>query len=116
MPVPDVPSCTASICRTVTAPVGMAVAPVLSLVMLSLTFAHWRSEERASSERREIDLRVAADRMAYNLADRMASYELVLRGLGGTSKAPERIDREEFQTYVRSCSCKRYGRACGAFH
>ena len=42
--------------------------------MLSLTFAHWRSEERASSERREIDLRVAADRMAYNLADRMASY------------------------------------------
>ena len=50
------------------------MAPVLSLVMLSLTFAHWRSEERASSERREIDLRVAADRMAYNLADRMASY------------------------------------------
>ena len=40
-------------------------------------------EERASSERREIDLRVAADRMAYNLADRMASYELVLRGFRG---------------------------------
>ena len=70
--------------------------------MLSLTFAHWRSEERASSERREIDLRVAADRMAYNLADRMASYELVLRGLRGYFEGSERIDREEFQTYVRS--------------
>ena len=81
---------------------GWLLAPVLSLVMLGSRFAHWRSEERASSERREIDLRVAADRMAYNLADRMASYELVLRGLRGTSKAPERIDREEFQTYVSS--------------
>ena len=65
--------------------------------MLSLTFAHWRSEERASSERREIDLRVAADRMAYNLADRMASYELVLRGLRGTSKAPSALTARSFR-------------------
>ena len=40
--------------------------------------------------------------MAYNLADRMASYELVLRGLRGYFEGSERIDREEFQTYVSS--------------
>ncbi len=81
---------------------GWLLAPVLSLVMLSLTFAHWRSEERASRERREVNLRVAVDRIGYNLADRMASYELVLRGLRGYFEGSERIDREEFQTYVSS--------------
>lgn len=74
MSVPDVPSAPPASAGLLQRRWGWLLAPVLSLVMLSLTFAHWRSEERASSERREIDLRVAADRMAYNLADRMASY------------------------------------------
>ena len=74
MPVPDTSSAPPAPAGLLQHRWGWLLAPVLSLVMLSLTFAHWRSEERASSERREIDLRVAADRMAYNLADRMASY------------------------------------------
>ena len=74
MPVPDAPFALPESTGLLQRRWGWLLAPVLSLVMLSLTFAHWRSEERASSERREIDLRVAADRMAYNLADRMASY------------------------------------------
>ena len=102
MPVPDTSSAPPAPAGLLQRRWGWLLAPVLSLVMLSLTFAHWRSEERASSERREIDLRVAADRMAYNLADRMASYELVLRGLRGYFEGSERIDREEFQTYVSS--------------
>ena len=74
MPVPDAPSALPESTGLLQRRWGWLLAPILSLVLLSLTFAHWRSKERASSERREIDLRVAADRMAYNLADRMASY------------------------------------------
>ena len=62
---------------------GWVLAPVLSLVMLSLTYAHWRSEERGSRERRDVNFQVAAERIGYNLADRMATYEMVLRGTRG---------------------------------
>ena len=81
---------------------GWVLAPVLSLVMLGLTYAHWRSEERGSRERRDLNFQVASERIGYNLADRMATYEMVLRGTRGYFEGSEKIDRQEFQSYVRS--------------
>lgn len=78
------------------------LAPVLSMVMLGLTYVHWSGEERNSRERRDLNFQVAAERMAYNLADRMATYELVLRGTRGYFEGSERIDRDEFRAYVES--------------
>ncbi|RLJ40086.1 EAL domain-containing protein [Acidovorax sp. 106] len=81
---------------------GWVLAPVLSLVMLGLTYAHWRSEERGSRDRRDVNFQVAAERIGYNLADRMATYEMVLRGTRGYFEGSERIDRQEFRSYVSS--------------
>ena len=61
---------------------------------------YWQSEEKNARAKREQNFEVAADQIAYNLKDRMATYEVVLRGVKGYFEGSERIDRAEFQAYV----------------
>ena len=61
---------------------------------------YWQSEEKNARAKREQNFEVAADQIAYNLEDRMATYEVVLRGVKGYFEGSERIDRAEFQAYV----------------
>ena len=74
--------------------------PLIALLTLGLTFLYWQSEEKNTRAKREQNFEVAADQIAYNLKDRMATYEVVLRGVKGYFEGSEHIDRAEFQAYV----------------
>ncbi|MGN8002399.1 bifunctional diguanylate cyclase/phosphodiesterase [Acidovorax sp. 22279] len=78
----------------------VVLPPLIALLTLGLTFLYWQSEEKNTRTKREQNFEVAADQIAYNLKDRMATYEVVLRGVKGYFEGSERIDREEFQAYV----------------
>ncbi|RZJ15369.1 MAG: EAL domain-containing protein [Acidovorax sp.] len=80
--------------------VPLVLPALVVLLMLGLTFLYWHSEERGARANREKNFQVAADQIAYNLKDRMATYEVVLRGAKGYFEGSERIDREEFEAYV----------------
>ena len=74
--------------------------PLAALIMLGLTYLYWQSEEDNIRAQRSQNFHAAADQIAYNLKDRMATYEVVLRGVKGYFEGSEHIDREEFRTYV----------------
>jgi hypothetical protein len=61
---------------------AVVLPPLVAVLMLGLTFLYWQSEERSARAKREQNFQVAADHIAYNLADRLATYEVVLRGQG----------------------------------
>ena len=78
----------------------IVLPPLVALVTLGLTALYWQSEERSAQAIRRQNFEVAADQVANNLRDRMTTYEVVLRGVKGYFEGSDRIDREEFQTYV----------------
>ena len=80
----------------------LVLPPIVALITLGLAALYWHSEERNSQAKRTRNFEVAADQIAYNLADRMATYQVVLRGVKGYFEGSERIDREEFQAYVQA--------------
>ncbi|WP_213083255.1 hypothetical protein, partial [Escherichia coli] len=57
--------------------------PLVALLTLGFTFLYWQAEERGARAKRAQNFQVAADHIAYNLKDRMATYEVVLRGVQG---------------------------------
>ncbi|MBU0893289.1 MAG: EAL domain-containing protein [Gammaproteobacteria bacterium] len=80
--------------------VPVVLPPLVALLTLGFTFLYWQAEERGALAKRAQNFQVAADHIAYNLKDRMATYEVVLRGVKGYFEGSERIDREEFRAYV----------------
>ncbi|WP_342720428.1 EAL domain-containing protein [Acidovorax sp. FHTAMBA] len=76
--------------------------PLIAVLTLGLTFLYWQSEERNALAQRDQNFQTAADQIAYNLKDRMTTYQVVLRGVKGYFEGSERIDREEFQAYVEA--------------
>ncbi len=80
----------------------MVLPPLVGLVILGLTYLYWQAEETNSQTKRQQNFEVAADQIAYNLKDRMATYEVVLRGVKGYFEGSESISREEFQSYVEA--------------
>ena len=78
----------------------VVLPPLVGLLTLGLTFLYWQSAESGARAKQEQNFQVAADQIAYNLKDRMATYEVVLRGVKGYFEGSERIDRAEFQAYV----------------
>ncbi len=79
-----------------------ALAPLIAVVSLSLTGLYWHGEERSVLAKRERNFELAVDHITYNLKDRMATYELVLRGIKGYFEGSERIDRSEYGAYVHA--------------
>jgi len=81
---------------------SMLLAPLLVLGLLSMVYLYWHTEQRQQADRQENAFAMAADRIAYNLQDRMNAYELVLRGIKGYFDGSENIDRTEFHAYVEA--------------
>ncbi|KAB2900832.1 MAG: EAL domain-containing protein [Burkholderiaceae bacterium] len=78
------------------------VAPLLTAAMLGLTFLYWQGESAAARERQRRSFDRAAEQIASNLKDRMAAYEVVLRGLKGYFDGSEAVSRTEFHAYVEA--------------
>ncbi|NMM77039.1 bifunctional diguanylate cyclase/phosphodiesterase [Rhodococcus sp. SRB_17] len=78
----------------------MLFAPLLVLVMLGLVYLYSHARETQEAEKQRHAFEMAADRIAYNLKDRMDAYELVLRGVKGYFDGSESIERDEFRAYI----------------
>ena len=74
--------------------------PVLTLFLLGLTFMYWQAAQREADAKRHQAFAVSVDRIVSSLKDRMAAYELVLRGVKGYYDGSDSIEREEFPAYV----------------
>lgn len=82
--------------------VPLVLPPLVGMFALGLSYLYWQGEEDNVQAKNALNFEVAADQVAYNLKDRMATYEVVLRGVKGYFEGSERIDREEFKTYVEA--------------
>ncbi|MDD2712093.1 MAG: EAL domain-containing protein [Simplicispira sp.] len=80
----------------------MAWACTLSFVLLGITALYWHTQERQAKENRLQAFLREVEHTTYNLKHRMATYELVLRGLKGYFDGSESISKEEFQAYIAS--------------
>ncbi|WP_210484964.1 hypothetical protein, partial [Pantoea ananatis] len=80
----------------------MIAAVVLSLLLLAVTYLVWQGVERARDERRLQAFALSVDRVVSNLSDRIAAYEMVLRGVKGYYEGSDSIDQQEFQAYVEA--------------
>ncbi|WP_281399049.1 CHASE domain-containing protein [Paenacidovorax monticola] len=78
------------------------VAPLLTAALLGLTFLYWQGESAAARERQRRSFDRAAEQISSNLKDRMAAYEVVLRGLKGYFDGSEAVSRTEFHAYVEA--------------
>lgn len=76
------------------------MGPVLTVLLLVLTFLYWQAAEREAVAKRRQAFTAAVDRIAYSLKDRMAAFELVLRGVKGYHDGSDSINRDEFHAYV----------------
>ena len=81
---------------------GMIAAVVLTLVLLGVTYLVWEGVERSRDERRLQAFGMAVERVVSNLSDRMAAYEMVLRGAKGYYEGSDSIDQREFHAYVEA--------------
>ena len=77
-------------------------AALLVLALLGLVYLYWQTQQRQEIEQQRLDFNMAADRIAYNLKDRMDAYELVLRGVKGYFDGSESIERDEFKAYIEA--------------
>ncbi|MET0210886.1 MAG: CHASE domain-containing protein, partial [Burkholderiaceae bacterium] len=82
--------------------VRLFFAPLLVLVLLAFTYLYWANEERAGQERRRQTFNAAVEQVVSNLSDRMAAYEIVLRGVKGYFDGSDRISHPEFRAYVHA--------------
>lgn len=78
------------------------LAVLLCAVMLGLTYLYWHSENQAAHERERRNFDLAVEQISSSLQDRMASYEIVLRGIKGYFDASEFVSPGEFRSYMQA--------------
>ncbi len=78
----------------------LVLPPLMALMMLGVTGLYWHRAQSESADKRLRNFHAAAEQIAYNLRDRMSTYEVMLRGVQGYVDGSERIERGEFQAYV----------------
>ena len=78
----------------------MIAALLLAAALLAATYLLWRNEESARDERRQQVFGMAVERVVSSLSDRIASFEMVLRGVKGYREGSNAIDFAEFHVYA----------------
>jgi diguanylate cyclase (GGDEF)-like protein/PAS domain S-box-containing protein len=78
----------------------LVLPPLMACMVLGATALYWYRAHSESAEKQRANFHAAAEQIAYNLRDRMSTYEVMLRGVQGYVDGSERIERSEFQSYV----------------
>ena len=78
------------------------LAVLLSAAVLGLTFLSWHSEDRAARERERRNFDLAVEQITSSLRDRVATYEIVLRGIQGYFDGSEYVSAAEFRAYMQA--------------
>ncbi|WP_087745760.1 MULTISPECIES: hypothetical protein [unclassified Acidovorax] len=71
------------------------LGPVVALFLMGLTFLFWQAADREVEAKKRQAFTASADRIVDSLKDRMATFELVLRGVKGYYDGSDSIDRNE---------------------
>lgn len=72
------------------------------LLALAATYFAWKETARLSESRAEVDFSLHAQDIRNSIANRLATYEQVLRGAKGLFAASEKVERGEWHEYVTS--------------
>jgi len=62
------------------------IAPLITLLMLMVTFGYWHTENRAAHEARQHVFEEATDQVTRGIQGRLQDFELVLRGFKGLNQ------------------------------
>jgi diguanylate cyclase (GGDEF)-like protein/PAS domain S-box-containing protein len=75
------------------------IAPLITLVMLGVTFSHWHKEKQESDEARQRYFQDEADQVTQGIQGRLQRFELVLRGFKGLYESSDNVTPSEFRQY-----------------
>ncbi len=81
---------------------GKFVAPLVAMILLSVTLVLWRNQAQERASAREKMLAQVADQITGSLQRRMNHFELVLRGVKGFLEASDDVRLDEYLTYYES--------------
>ncbi len=85
-----------------TAGTSLGWSLLVSLLMLTITFWYWHDAKNETSAKRQHSFELEVERINRGIKDRLANYELVLRGIKGYFAGSAQIDRHEFFTYAQA--------------
>ena len=77
-------------------------ALLVSALMLAITFWYWHGAKNETIAKRQHSFELEVDRINRGIRDRLATYELVLRGFKGYFAGSVQISRDEFFAYVQA--------------
>lgn len=77
------------------------IAPVITLVMLGVTFAYWHKEKRESDEARQHFFQEASDQVTQGIQGRLQDFELVLRGFKGLYESSDNLTPGDYRQYFQ---------------
>lgn len=80
----------------------MSWALLVSILMLTITFWYWHGAKNETIEKRQHSFDLEVDRINRGIQDRLATYELVLRGIQGYFAGSAQINRDEFFAYTQA--------------
>lgn len=78
------------------------LAVLTGLFMLAITYVYWRNEEHELADTRAEVFAQAVDQIALTISRRVASYELVLRGVKGFYESADHVSRDDYLNYVNA--------------
>lgn len=81
---------------------GAWIAPLLVAALLCVTFLYWKREVAREDAEREQIFNQATEQISRRLEDRLAFFELVLRGIKGFYEGSDEVSREEYSEYVKA--------------
>lgn len=81
---------------------GKFAAPVVAMILLTVTFVLWRNKAQENLDAREKMFAQAADQITDSLQQRVRHFELVLRGVKGFMEGSKHINRAEYSAYFES--------------
>ena len=81
---------------------GRWISPLLVIVLLCITFLYWKNETHRELQEREKGFAQLTQQITDRVVDRMAFFELVLRGIKGFYEGSDEVSASEYQEYVKS--------------
>jgi len=77
------------------------IAPLITLLMLMVTFGYWHTENRAAHEARQHVFEEATDQVTRGIQGRLQDFELVLRGFKGLYESSDNLTPSDYRQYFQ---------------
>ncbi|MDI1247024.1 MAG: EAL domain-containing protein [Rhodoferax sp.] len=78
------------------------IAPLVTLVMLVVTFGYWLNEKRESEKARQHIFQEATTQVTQDIQGRLQDFELVLRGFKGFYESSDNVTPSDYRQYFQA--------------